>query len=751
MIERVRALHRGSHARRRDGDRRARHRQDAPAPRGDLAHRARTRRARASCSAAARRSRRATRSASWPTSRAASSGCQRARSSQERARPPPTRSRDGGAAHPGAGARARRAPHRQRALPDAGRRRAARATRSGSRSPTSRSAVAQQVAARDRRRGRASGRTRSRSRGSTTCSARAGGPRRCSCSLTARPTLWRDDPKRFAGRDHIRVELAPGAKDRPRHRPRDARRARRRARRARQLTEFIATQAAGSPLFAEELARLAAKGQDATSAPTIEAAIQVHLDALDDAARDAAARSSACSAWSAGTRGSPRSASPNAGDALRKLASAEILFEQATSRFKDTREWAFKHALMREVAYASLGEDALRDDARQGRATGSRRWARTTRRWRVTSSSAARARVAAGYLEKAARRALAANALGEAVSLAERALAFAEDKPTQFARAQLLDEAWARLDARAGERDDRGARDGGGGLRHARASVRARGARVRYEDACGGGPETSARLEQVRRDAQAAGLRRRGGPLRRGPRGAVRLRGRARSRPRRSQTTCSPSRRSTASRARRSTRGRRSPSCARRAARSARRSRRGGARRAPRATAGLKTREATLTINVGFALTTVGAKGEARLAIESGIALAQAIGSPGTVRHGQMNLLCWTATFGADAAHDALLAEPRATADAAIAGQLGAARPRHARRPLLPRASSSCAATRRARPSARARSSESPRRVTARRRCSTCVPVALGALGRGRAALRQAASGRASSRARPSR
>ncbi len=39
---------------------------------------------------------------------------------------------------------------------------------------------------------------------------------------------------------------------------------------------------------------------------------------------------------------------------------AEVVFEQATSRFKDTREWSFKHALMREVAYASLGEEALR-------------------------------------------------------------------------------------------------------------------------------------------------------------------------------------------------------------------------------------------------------------------------------------------------------------------------------------------------------------------------------------------------------
>jgi tetratricopeptide (TPR) repeat protein len=84
--------------------------------------------------------------------------------------------------------------------------------------------------------------------------------------------------------------------------------------------------------------------------------------------------------------------------------------------------------------------------------------------------------------------------------------------------------------------------------------------------------------------------------------------------------------------------------------------------------AGLKAREATLTVNVGFALATVGARGEARLAIESGIALAQAIGSAGVERHGKMILLCWAATFGSEESLDSALAETRATADAARGG-----------------------------------------------------------------------------------
>jgi tetratricopeptide (TPR) repeat protein len=430
------------------------------------------------------------------------------------------------------------------------------------------------------------------------------------------------------------------------------------------VADSIATQAAGSPLFAEELARLAAQGRDAAQAPTIEAAMQVQLDALDDATRDAASRLSVFgqTGWDEGLEAL---GVPTAAETLRLLAASEIVVEQAQSRFKGTREFAFKHALMREVAYAALGEDALRDlHARAGR------WLA-----RMAEDDATVARhlelghafeEAAVHLEKAARRALAAHALADAVTMAEKSLAFAEDKPTQFARAQLLDEAWSRQDARAAERDS-AVRSMEEAVYDEASEVRAKGARVRYEDACGGDSETSGRLERVRKDAQAAGLVDEEARCAAALAARQAFAGNVDAAAEVAEQLLSLAQRHAIPGAVvdawqtlavvRQTRG---------DVGAALEARRSAARAASEA--GLKMREATLTINVGFALTTVGAKAEARVAIEGGIALAQAIGSPGTVRHGQMNLLGWVATFGGDHLLDRMLVDPRSVADAAAAG-----------------------------------------------------------------------------------
>lgn len=485
------------------------------------------------------------------------------------------------------------------------------------------------------------------------------------CILAAaRPTLWRDDPARFEGRDHVRIELRPLSRKQARAIASSILGERASGDRGETLADSLAQQSAGLPLFAEELARIAAAGRDAADAPTIEAAMQVHLDALDDFGRDAAARLAVFGqvGWDLGL---DAIGVPGAANALRELAAAEILVEQAHARFAGTREFAFKHALMREVAYASLGEDALREG--HARAGG---WlakvgeddATVARHLELGGEAVA----GAAYLEKAARRSLAAHALPEAVSLAERALAFAEDKATQFARAQLLDEAWNRLDARAAERDTavRAMEE----AVHDRASeVRARGARVRYQDACGGGADTSARLDEVRLAASEAGLADEEARCAAALAARYAYAGELDAAERVAELLLSLSQRQGMASAGidawqtlavvRQARGEAG------AALEARRSAARGA-----AEAALKTREATLTINVGFALTTVGARVDARAAIETGIALAQAIGSPGVERHGKMILLCWAATFGTDAALDSELEETRGTADAALAG-----------------------------------------------------------------------------------
>ncbi len=481
---------------------------------------------------------------------------------------------------------------------------------------------------------------------------------------TARPTLWRDDPSRFSGRDHVRIELRPLARRTVRAIAKAILGEKAAGPQGDQLIDGISLQAGGSPLFAEELARLAALGRDAASAPTIEAAIQVSLDALDEEVRDAAQKLSVfgMQVWEAGLA---HLGVHNTAEVLRALTSAEVLVEQASSRFKETREWAFKHALTREVAYASLGDDQLKDlhaSAGQWLAKMGEDDAIVARHLELGGQPV----LAANYLEKAGRRALAANALGEAVRLSEKALAFAEDKPSQFARAQLLDEAWARLDARAGERDTavRAMQDA---VYDEPSEIRAMGARLRYEDAAGGGPDTSEGLEEVIRRAKAAALYDEdarcsaalaaryafAGDLGRAAEVADALL-------ELSRTHGIPGAAVDAWQTLavvRQTRGDVG------AALEARRSAASAA-----AEAGLKTREATLTINVGFALTTMGAKAEAREAIESGIRLAQAVGSPGTVRHGQMILLCWVATFGPEPALDALLADPRGVADNAVSG-----------------------------------------------------------------------------------
>ncbi len=475
-----------------------------------------------------------------------------------------------------------------------------------------------------------------------------------------RPEFWAANPERFAGRDHVRLELRPLSR-----------------RSARSIVssvlgestpeaviERIAEQAGGLPLFAEELARLTAAGRDTLQAPTIQAAIQVSLDSLDDECRDAVGRLSVLglTCWESALAAFGMA---SAEGLMKALVAAEVLVEQNTSRFSGTREWSFKHALVRDVAYALLGERERRELhalSAQWLASMGEDAAVVAGHYDLGGEHAA----AAEHWTRAAQRALSTHALTDALNMAERALAFAEDRPSGFLRAALLDEAWGRLDPRASERES--------AIMALEANVydepsatRARGARARFDDARGSGEGISERLAEARDEAAALGLHDEEA------RCAAVLALRLAFAGRFSEAEAEVRRLLQLAEQRgisaaavdayqtqaiiRQTQG---------AVGAALESRRNAVAAAHRA--GLREREATLMTNLGFALTTIGARHEARAALDSGLALADAIGSQGALRNAQMNLLGWCATFGSDKSLDAHLAQVRTDADASASG-----------------------------------------------------------------------------------
>jgi tetratricopeptide (TPR) repeat protein len=478
--------------------------------------------------------------------------------------------------------------------------------------------------------------------------------------LLMRPAFWRSQGQRFVGRDHVRVELRPIA----RRATREIARAMIGAGATDAMLDQVAQQAAGSPLFAEELARVVAAGKDMGKAPTIEAAIQVSLDAIEESSKEVVVRASVVgmSVWDAGLTAL---GVDDADAALRKLVAAELLVEHAGSRFGGTREFLFKHALVREVAYASAGEE-LKKQLHAAVA----RWLASMGEDSATVAQhfdlGGRHEEAADHWEAAARRALATNSLREAVSMADRSLTFAVDRPVAFARAVLLDEAYSRLDARASERDS-AIRAMSENIFDEASELKTLGARARYDDACASGTDIEERLTKVRERARAldlvdeearcsATLAHRyafAGCLAQAEREASHLLDLADRR----QIVWAAVDAWQALAVVHQTRGEVA------AALAARRS----AARAAR-DAGLQEREAILTMNVGFALTTIGAWEEALQELTAGLAKAHEIGSAGAVRHGQMNLLCWAATYGADRRLDPQLVEPRAHADEAATG-----------------------------------------------------------------------------------
>jgi hypothetical protein len=124
--------------------------------------------------------------------------------------------------------------------------------------------------------------------------------------------------------------------------------------------ERLVRQADGNAFYLEELIRAAAEGKDASLPETVLAMVDTRLGRLALEARRVLRAASVFGevCWEGGVvvlLGGAMSTTA-IGDWLVKLIEQEILAARPDSRFPGEREFAFRHALLREGAYATLTE-----------------------------------------------------------------------------------------------------------------------------------------------------------------------------------------------------------------------------------------------------------------------------------------------------------------------------------------------------------------------------------------------------------
>ncbi|MGH9031476.1 MAG: ATP-binding protein [Acidimicrobiia bacterium] len=121
--------------------------------------------------------------------------------------------------------------------------------------------------------------------------------------------------------------------------------------------------AGGNPLFIEELVSWSADRRAAETFPTtVRAIIAARLDALPEAERRLLLDASVVGEvfW----RGALMQVAGNAAeidDRLGQLEARDLVRREPTSRLQDDEEFSFKHAMIREVAYATVAKAARRE------------------------------------------------------------------------------------------------------------------------------------------------------------------------------------------------------------------------------------------------------------------------------------------------------------------------------------------------------------------------------------------------------
>ncbi len=138
------------------------------------------------------------------------------------------------------------------------------------------------------------------------------------------------------------------------------------------LVRSLSKRSAGHPFHLEELVRAVATGQGAGALPdSVLGMVQARFDDLDTRTRRLLRAGSVFGEtfWSGGVRAlvgddlSPR----QAGEVLETLVDREVITEQRPSRWRGESEYRFRHALLRDGAYATLAEpDRVRAHKRAG-------------------------------------------------------------------------------------------------------------------------------------------------------------------------------------------------------------------------------------------------------------------------------------------------------------------------------------------------------------------------------------------------
>jgi hypothetical protein len=126
------------------------------------------------------------------------------------------------------------------------------------------------------------------------------------------------------------------------------------------VVEAVVTRGAGNPFYLEELIRAVAEGRGDALPETILAMAEARLDALDPESRRVLRAASVFGEvfWKGGVAEVLGGADPAAlGQKLAELTRGELIERHGDSRFPNEEEFAFRHVLVRDAAYAMLPDE----------------------------------------------------------------------------------------------------------------------------------------------------------------------------------------------------------------------------------------------------------------------------------------------------------------------------------------------------------------------------------------------------------